>query len=591
MDPKMRAAQFKSAATTKTGTDKRASEAVSLRKEKNKEKLDTLRERRLMAVPRAGGAGEKQPIASFDKQAFVTRGDLDALRTLNEIMALIAQDTDALEQHGTKLLFDDDNHHHPIVCTTLVALLNSALPIHDPAYRCALTTLVNVSGAQWSQDVRVSQALVQAGFLPYAARVLGGGGGGNEGAPNPAPNPAPLEACVWDIASNVAATCREARALVLNVLAPSLFASFARVYAPTYAPHEYALMAPTLLDCAWTLLQNPESGRCDPWLFTFALWPFALRTLESMPPLMHQSEMDEPQRMALSCALFCVRYMLRGAALNADAKPEESASRLLALVGVVRVVTLLVRTFPLCSFTNQVCVAETMVTISAGNLEFQQSMLSVPGCIDLMVSLLSNGKARLRQQAYLWMGNFMSDGSEYVALMLLPRYNVMETIINCVRGEREELVRRNAVYAFVTMFHTCNWDRVHRMEKREQSEAFMRTLVLTHTLFRWITPFVSVVADQRLACDVLNVMAAALRWDRALVLGALEDSDVPDRVSYLVAQIQHLKGSQHTPLYEAACAVDDLMGERNGEGGVDAMQLDVQAGFVAEGVYQGGFAF
>jgi gamma-glutamylcyclotransferase (GGCT)/AIG2-like uncharacterized protein YtfP len=138
------------------------------------------------------------------------------------------------------------------------------------------------------------------------------------------------------------------------------------------------------------------------------------------------------------------------------------------------------------------------------------------------------------------------------------------------------------------MFDACNQDR-NNMELCKQADMTMTLLVTQHKLFKYITPFIGMMNDHQVVCDVLRVIATALKWKREVALNALELACADGRIDMLFSEIERVKGSENSEVYRMAVMVDDLMNGREPE--VDRrMEVEFEMP-PPEGVMRGNFNF
>ncbi len=558
----------------KDKTQQRQAENLGLRKQKREDKL---RHRRV-AVKLDTAATFEQLFAKYDKHALLS-GSLDQLKLLNQLLFLATKDQ--LDKHVDALLFEETK---PVILTLLLALCRNSEHKQFESTHLAITCLLNLTGTRSSFELQCAKALVDGGFLQtvetHLTLFLKG--------MHPTMN-VPMHSQLWEVVLNIIITCPEARDVVLE---SSLMGFRGQCEGASEAVfirdlRFIATQAQELLPVIMSVISGIYEMNDDelpPWLFTMATWPYVIETLCDVQSIPYH-EMDDSVRITFSCTTTIIMSVLQGLKTQ-----EEGAIRLIGLAGPVRLMQKLGQLHVCANLINQVRIVKIFVHISGLPLkdsEFQISMEKA-GCIPVMMRTLQSNEERLRQQGFLWVGNHMSDGVTYVHHMI--QAGVMDALIASVRRDKEH-VRRNAVYALMTMFSACDQDRKTNMRYSEMANGIMFTLVTKVGLFRWLTPFVGLVGGEDVTTDILTVMADALRWNKKVTMKAIETADAPERVSLLLDQISSFKGSQYTNLYNAAIVVDDLINDREPE--VDRLQFmeTQEEGFIAPGIFQGGFKF
>jgi hypothetical protein len=213
-----------------------------------------------------------------------------------------------------------------------------------------------------------------------------------------------------------------------------------------------------------------------------------------------------------------------------------------------------------------------------------QKWMNESGWINVLMKELDNPNNAIRQFAFVCAGNYMSEGVIFVRDLLSRQ--ILDVLIPAITKDKAE-IRERAVYALMTMFDACNADR-NKLEHCKQADMTMRLLITQHKLFKYITPYIGSIEPQ-MVCDILRVIATALKWNRKIALEALESTATDGRIDMLFSEIERVKGSEHSELYKMAVLVDDLMNGREPEAD---RRMDVEFEMPPpDGVMRGNFNF
>lgn len=559
----------------KDKTQKRQDENLSLRKQKRNDKLT----HRRVAVKQDDASTFEQMLASYDKNALLN-GNLDQLKRLNRMLGIATKDM--LDKHVHTLLFTAGPEAKPIVLIKLIDACRTTDPNLTEVTQIALTCLINLTGTVTSFELECAEAIVKAGFLQIVQThidlfLLG---------KHPTMDTM-MHSRLWEVVIHLIISCPEARDIVLESplmgfhgkCEAAANSTFMRDLA--YVSTCKQELVPVLLTVICGIYEMNDN-KLPPWLFTFGTWKRVIDALYSLQALPY-AEMNDSVRFTLTYTLNIVFYCFK------RLLPHES----ILLIGIaepVRLMQKLTQLYAGANLINQLRIVQIFVRLGflpSKESEFQVCMEKA-GCVPLMMRTVQSNEERLRQHGFLWVGNFMADSVVFVQRMI--QVGLMDALIPSIRRDKEH-IRRNAVYALMTMFSACDQDRRNNMQYSEMANGVMFALVAKHGLFRWITPFIGVTGQEDVSCDVLNVVAGALRWNKRVTMEAIETADTPERVTMLLNQISGMKGSQYTSLYNAAITVDDLMNDRQPEVDRALMMEIVEEGIIAPGVYQGGFKF
>ena len=93
----------------------------------------------------------------------------------------------------------------------------------------------------------------------------------------------------------------------------------------------------------------------------------------------------------------------------------------------------------------------------------------------------------------------------------------------------------------------------------------MHSLIVQHHIFKYMIPFIGLMHDHQIVCDVLRVLVTALKWNKGITIEALEMMGTDGRLQMLFSEIENAKGSENTEIYTLAVMVDDIMNDREPE--------------------------
>lgn len=559
MDKPERAKDYKKGIKDKT--KKRAEQNAGLRKDKRSEKL---RQRRSV-VPLAEGESFEKLLASYNKSALM-EGNFEQLRLLNRILG--AASKHQLEQHAQALL-QNPSTGDPMVVHKLLAACRTDV-IHPPAQQ-AIACLLNLTGTRTSFEYQLARTLVSAGFLQIVETHLNLFSSGKHPSFD-----SKTHGMLWETVVNIIITCPEARDAVLE---SSLMGYSQNAKMPTESAFtrelrhffgdedgvspacdaDRAYFIPLLLAVICAVFET-NMNILPPMPFILTSWNYVRQAMYSMQlvPYQEMSELAQLQFSSITAVIFIILQGLKG-----GKQGEEDSVRLIGFAGQTMFMQTLARMYQFATIGNQVRIVRIFVLISALPMSdgvFQKAMEKAD-CIKLMMLSVQSNNPELRKFAYFWVGNYMADGAIYVQQLL--QAGIMETLIPAIRRDTAD-IRRPAIYALLTMFSACDEDRRNNMGMSKVADGIMHTLVRQHGIFRWIVPFISGhgVGEESTVADILDVIARALQWNKAIALDALEKSDALGRIDVVLADVSKLKGSQSTIVYNAAVRVDNLINGR-----------------------------
>jgi hypothetical protein len=545
-----RKADFKGGNRATAASEKRADNAIALNKEKRQ--TESLRRRHFTNADTTDRDLHRL-VTQFRKDVLVQTGNQEQLNLLHHIAGRVTEAD--LEKYAPALIMDDATCTNP---APVVGALVRFLSQPDTQER-ALDILVNITGARTSFDVAICKAVMDSGMLDRFQST-----------------PA-TEGSLWEVAINVTLSCPEARAVVLG----STFMSARFMASLERADEELATQLHVLI-CA---LLDPDSDakfNAAFWAFVTAVWPFQLRAFHMLQPMKH-GDLTPQARMLRANVISSILLVFRGA-------PDESVIVPLVAPYAEPLFAKIAQLAPVLSARDAHRIMEICTQLTALPIRAQVAMERVPASVDMLMRTLQANDQVVRQSAFLWLGNYMSDSSVYVQLMM--DRGVVDTILQAIRvGERLFVnVRRNAVYALMTMFARSYIDYCEDIERSADAAIILRKLVAGNNIFHTLVPFIGTTAQEDVSVNILGIMANALRWKYDATMEALGRTMAEDRIDVILADI---KGTANNKLYAAAVEVDDLIHRRVPE---DRMQIDTTdlpnvPVMTADGVLQGAYNF
>jgi hypothetical protein len=602
----------------KDKTDWRAKAQVAGLRKKRKEKLGR---RRIDPGTSSVAAPECSSFADamqhYNKAAFMS-GDLRQLDLLGRIVYQHL-DADLLERHYDALFVlptpgARNGESAPHVLRQLVQNIAFSQAAQLDVLRRSAKCLQNIlSIRSHTHDAQTAATLLQAGYATVAAEHL-------ERALVEA-NPymdGTLHEVLWETTASIMDTCREARDDVLQsplfglaveerfVKSPFfriLKGSFDNAQAP-------ATLVPVLMCVVATALKADEV-RLPPWAFVMGVWPPLVRSLlERVAPASSSSDLDESQRLETAATLLSLGWILR------HWPHKEQVARLVAMAGPTALMRKLVAMFsasyavvpgrvpvsngsgPDRALRNRI--VRILVELSAIRLEgceFQQALQQAGG-VSVMARALQDvdpQNPRLRSSAMLLVGNYAADGCRFVQELMVM--GILKSIKLALHKDTM-LVRLNAAYAIMAMFHACHEDYKRSMEERARAEGLMRALVLEHQMLSLLLPLLDRHQDASFASDILTVLLLALRWEHDTSMRALKNVGGDDFLNAFVNELSQMRGSQLRALRDLADQVYVLVDGKDDADDAEEEQrafmrsvAHQQPGFCAPGVYEGGFVF
>ncbi len=532
---------------------KRADNAISLTREKSDQ-----RRRRCMNNDINAERLLEQHIRSFRKREFVEQGNADQLALLHSILNRISKDE--FEEYVPLLIMDDET------CSkadgVVGALFRFAGQPHT--HRQAMEALINLTGTCSSFDVLICNAVVRSGLL----------------------NQAPGQDCsLWIIAANITCSCEEAKSVVLNsVLAKQWLI-------PTLAAAHFE--SELIVDIYVLICALIDSKTRDPfdtttfWPFVVAIWPHVMNTLQTLQP-MPCAELTPHARVMRTSIISIIKVILGKSPVSDNGMPlslplvAPILEPLFAKVGQLA---------PTLDSLDLLRVMEICKDVSHIPMDFQLAMERTPSIVNLLMRSIQCSDQEIRQDGFLWLGNYMMGSTIHVRTML--NREVVGILLQAIRsGESRHInVRRNAVFALMAMFGTCFIDYTDRIDRTKEANAIMYTLVVGSNIFGTLIPFMNVVGQEDVSINILGIVHDALQWNYAKTMEALSDTEAVDRIDIILAD---MKGSASKKLYDAAVVVDNLINKRAPE--AERMEIDttdlVKTAYVKpSGVLQGAYSF
>jgi hypothetical protein len=552
------------------GTRRRDEQMTSIRKQKRDDKLELKRRRRRQlnvgpgeAMETDDGEGDddltvQRLVSQYNKAQLLSSLDLNQLVLLDRILKRLDTVED-LEQYYERLFGTD--------AQVLSHLVNACCTSTDaPRFYAALTCLINVTGFMSNlYSLRITMMLFeQSSILRMIYTHLEAyyrlGGSGTK-YPIMEYGSGDAHSRLWELVINLIYDNPEARdAVVSSPLFANMNTSpFSRAIATVFndaAASELRLLRPVLISLICTIIETPLSTAPLPVSFPFVLLVWKHITVDGLYTVqpVHDDERSEYDGIILSCTTRVIACLMRAYERIRD---DGTNIRLIQLAGglstFMRKLSELAQ--PVVSTPSvQRRIVEIFRILSAlpcpadAAVTFQAAMVYAGGAIPLMLRSLTNRNADVRAWAFLWAGNYMADGVQYVQQLM--GLGIVDSMVHSLNQRSEPThVHRKAVYALMTMFCACDKDKRSTTDPIVVASANGILRTLTSGIFKYLEPFLHRNSDPETCVDVLNVVCAALKWDHQLTIAALEDADALDHISDLV-------GSQNTAVYNAACAVE-----------------------------------
>jgi len=511
-----RAASFKEGLSAGR-TDRRASDAAAIRKRKHEWKLSRVRGEYVSSGNAESDASQLDRMLSLYKPQQIVTGDAAQLRLLHDI----------LQRATTPML---DAQLPALVNEKVVAVLVQHIARED----CA-ETLQALTGIVTRHELIVASFVIKGGFLAALAEE------GNA-----------RRVILWDVLHNL--LLGGGKGAAIEVMGSAFFKrGIFQAVAPT-------MPASSLLRILCNLIIELNDGDQPTWPLIEWAWTPIMHCLLNAVPSTEWLQLDEDQRIMLNCSLLSVNriFLVLGLAKRADAM-----CKLLLEPNPLPVANPLIRKLQaiLRSVSNagtEVLVLEIMVRIAGiqrDNHDLTQ-MMSEAGCARDMVFHAARPDEMGRYYAFLWLGNYMADGTANVRQLL--ELDVMRLINEAIDRSKPEL-KDKAIYALMSAFESCRCDYEWEgsgAATRALANETMQCLVVGHHMYARLAEHLGLQGMEQISVNILRCMRAGLRWNREQVMKTLKVYRVKDRIEELVTE---LMASRETTLYEVAVEVCDLI--------------------------------
>lgn len=201
---------------------------------------------------------------------------------------------------------------------------------------------------------------------------------------------------------------------------------------------------------------------------------------------------------------------------------------------------------------------------------------------DLMRVFVRAGQSNnpeLRKEAYFCIGHFVSCGTKYTKIAMLPPYSIMDTLLPALRDGTYE-IRKGAMYCCMSMFEVTHAERCENMAVVEECDALMRMLIVQHRLISIVLPFLRNpnATEPATLIDILNLIYAALVWNKTVVLQALEMSNGLEAFNQLANAVHLLKSQENTQVFDLAMKIDGIIEGKAAAAEMEVMELDIDKG-------------
>lgn len=527
-----------------SNTQKRIDKNLSLRKDKRNEKLG----RNKIAVAKTESFS-----LLFQKynQKALLNGDKDQLLLLHQIFGLEGEEA-AIEKHMLHLLAtpgpQTKNKINFVVIKYLIELCKNNNAKFVERTRLSIKILLNLTGLETSYDVAIAHAIVGDGkflqdVLPEHLRLWFADK--NLVLDNVA------HSCLWEMVLNIILVCPEGKNEVLDSVLFFKGHLFNQTLHLAYKSKNHFIIA-TLLTVAYAVADM------DNWDFKLQIWPFVIHILREITPTPYHGMNDIVRITLHRCISITLVFFRTAEAIEAQ------GVKLMSVAEPNVFLTVLEAHYRACGDSYlQVKILQIIALLTAlpsDNYALQKWM-NESGWVTSLMKALDTTVPEIRRFAFICVGNYMTDGVIFVREMIAR--HILDVLIPAITRDVAP-IRKQAVYAFMTMFDACNQDRSN-MKFAKEADLTMRLLVLQYNIFKYITPFIGLMNDHQVVCDVLRVIATALKWNKDITMKALELTSTDGRIDMLFSEIERVKGSENSEVYQMALMVDDLMNDREPE--------------------------
>jgi hypothetical protein len=385
-----------------------------------------------------------------------------------------------------------------------------------------------------------------------------------------------LRYLLWDVLSNLAISCDAAQQDILesplvnmhgNCSQSPFFQELMRIFTQCPDEERFEIGLQIMYTVSAFLHGNGKKIPVTP-LFCFGIWPYLLKFAQDLQPIRPQDMTPKTKKMVEQVYL-CIDTLIRFQQKHDITNDTEKTLEMIVAGEITPLLQRMMHMYRLNVASWNKSFIRIMQALSGIPLGegYIQKRLTASGWFHIVVQSCHSHDAEVRALSLQTLGNYMSDGVPYVE-QCLPQdnttLNVLETLQLLLRTERNEMVIKPAIFAFMTMFKVSHLTYQQAMgERGEYAQRLMRTIVKDRNMFRYILPLITRPGcDLRIIKDVLIVLCDALEWDAELVQSVIHD--LGDAVvTELLDRVNHSKGLCHdTELFDLACRADDLLNNK-----------------------------
>ena len=194
-----------------------------------------------------------------------------------------------------------------------------------------------------------------------------------------------------------------------------------------------------------------------------------------------------------------------------------------------------------------------------------------------LTALATSSHDVLRALAMQWIGNLAAGGSDAVQLLHNCGITALmrETIL---QGSSRSRVA--AVFALGAAVRACQREYAHSMKKSDQADRLLKELILVQDALRGLAVLLDPTYGSQAVCDTLEVIEAAVDWQRDAVVRRLEKYELDTYISKLA-----VTGTRSVST--AAMRLEDKINNRS----PDAREMEYMRAAKTLPVHAGQFSF
>lgn len=556
-------------------TDRHAQKAFQIRKQKQEDRIQLIRNQ----TSKLQSNNLADPLQGYNRKAFVEQKNLDAFRAL---AYLLETGTEAQICEVASQIADYK------VLSVLVYLLG--IPETSAT---AASCILNITGIEHLPTALVNaEYLLTQGFLDIVYLHI--------------QRKTPIVRHLWGVVANLTCVCDAARDIVLE---SKLILNEQEV-----PPFIEAIQRgdPELQDVILLIVNGIfQTGNVvPPQPFVYVVWPIIVKILYQIFP--------EPRKQEHGDSLTQLDYILGTfQCMSERLRDPAFFTRLLGLVDHATFIPFMVRMIPRVDAVNQVRVAKFLIQIGMLPIEncIFHRLMQHAGCVDIMIRLVQHPNERLQREGIIWIGNYASDGVEFVEELFDKR--AFDEIINILRRNGKRTLVRQSIAAILGVCCACVEPRDFRPANNSQgnnlqvvptgnnqqiipwgnsqqvvpwgndpsgdksSDNILCHLIFDRNLLQVTKHLAHQPGEFALAQDMLNMWYELLLWKFEPVRNVLEEIGALDIVAEYL-------GSKYPPIFELAAKIEKLCDKK--QEAAEVYEIP-NPGFIAPGVFRGGFSF